>query len=203
MSRRQTVSPKEKKSFHHGNLRQALLLAARERLEKVGHERLSLRELAGSAGVSTAAPYHHFRSKEALLRALADDALEQLGVIFEHALRLEADPAQRLREACRSYLELAARQPNLYRLIFVDNSHWVEQEIRSRGLSPSYEMFERLVREVAVDVSAAPGAVATACWSLLHGFALLRMSDRLVHGGSSPQLERVVLDSVLRIAANR
>lgn len=186
------------KAFHHGNLREALLQAARERLEREGHERLSLRELADAVGVSPAAPYRHFRTKEALLNALADEGLDELGVSFERALGLEAGPAERLREACRFYLEFAQRRPNVYRLIFLENARRVE-EVVSRGASPSYAMFERLVGEAAG--GAARPSLTTACWSLIHGFALLRMSGRLVQAGDPRQLEGAVLDSLLRIAA--
>ncbi len=203
MKKGQTISTKAAKTFHHGNLREALLRMAREKLEKEGHERLSLRELAGDVGVTTGAPYRHFGSREALLRALADDGLNELGVVFERALQLEAEPEQRLREACRSYLEFARRRPNLYRLIFVDNGHWVEEEVVSRGTLPSYEMFKRLVQEAAGNTLQTLGSVTTACWSLIHGFAVLRMSGRLAQEGNPQQLEHAVLDSVLRIAVSQ
>lgn len=203
MNKRQTISTNATRTFHHGNLRAALLHAAREKLEKDGHERLSLRELAENVGVTTGAPYRHFRSREALLCALADDGLNELGVVFERALQLKAEPEQRLREACRSYLEFAQQRPNLYRLIFVDNGHWVEEEIVSRGTLPSYEMFKRLVQEAAGSTLQTLGAVTTACWSLIHGFAVLRMSGRLAQEGNPRQLEHAVLDSVLRIAVSQ
>ncbi|NBS67250.1 MAG: TetR/AcrR family transcriptional regulator, partial [Betaproteobacteria bacterium] len=54
-------------SYHHGNLREALLEAGLELLRKDGAESLGLRELARQAGVSRTAPYRHFESKEALI----------------------------------------------------------------------------------------------------------------------------------------
>ncbi len=58
-------------SYHHGDLRTALLDAAAKRLAKHGVESLSLRKLAEDAGVSRTAPYHHFKDKSALLSAIA------------------------------------------------------------------------------------------------------------------------------------
>ena len=63
---------KPEASYHHGDLRTALISAARHILETEGREALSLRAAARAAGVSQAAPYHHFASKEALLAAIAD-----------------------------------------------------------------------------------------------------------------------------------
>src|SRR2546428_5567598 len=66
-------------TYHHGNLRTALLRAAGERLEKQGITALSLREAARRVGVSHNAPYRHFADREALLAALAAQGFEMLG----------------------------------------------------------------------------------------------------------------------------
>ena len=66
-------------TYHHGNLRTALLNAARELAAENTIDSITLREVARRAGVSHAAPYHHFADKRALLRALAIDAFTELG----------------------------------------------------------------------------------------------------------------------------
>ena len=67
------------RSYHHGNLRAALLAAAEDTLARRGARDLSLRELAREAGVSHAAPRRHFVDKQALLDALAEDGFNRLG----------------------------------------------------------------------------------------------------------------------------
>ena len=68
----------KKKDYHHGDLRNALLAAAREELIEKGPEKFSLRGCAKRAGVSHAAPAHHFKDTEALLQAVAADGFAQL-----------------------------------------------------------------------------------------------------------------------------
>ena len=65
--------PHDSRPYHHGDLRRALIDAARALLEREGAAALSLRAVAREAGVSPAAPYHHFKDKSELLQAVADE----------------------------------------------------------------------------------------------------------------------------------
>src|SRR5216117_2127251 len=96
-------------TYHHGNLRTALLRAAGERLEKQGITALSLREAARRAGVSHNAPYRHFADREALLAALAAEGFAML------AERLRGQPGREMGEA---YVRFALEQPQRFRLMF-------------------------------------------------------------------------------------
>jgi len=69
--RRRNASKPRRPPYHHRNLRNALILAALNALPEAGADGLSLRDIARRAGVSPAAPYHHFSDKQALLRAIA------------------------------------------------------------------------------------------------------------------------------------
>jgi AcrR family transcriptional regulator len=68
----------EPKPYHHGDLRRALIDAARRLLEAEGPSALSLRAVAREAGVSPAAPYHHFKDKAELLEAVAQEGWAKL-----------------------------------------------------------------------------------------------------------------------------
>ena len=74
------------RTYHHGNLRAALLDEAERSLSRRGASELSLRELARAVGVSHAAPRRHFPDKQALLDALAEDGFERLGRVLRDAL---------------------------------------------------------------------------------------------------------------------
>jgi AcrR family transcriptional regulator len=105
--------------YHHGNLRQSLLDNSLNLLRKEGLEGLSLRRLAELSGVSRAAPYHHFKDKQALLAAVAEQGFQQLeqlllAVVSDEQTALE----QRLQQAVRGYLQFAQTQPALYQLMF-------------------------------------------------------------------------------------
>src|SRR5437016_7879863 len=96
-------------TYHHGNLRTALLRAAGERLEKQGITALSLREAARRVGVSHNAPYRHFADRETLLAALAAQGFDEL------AAAVASGPPARMGEA---YVSFALEHPQRFRLMF-------------------------------------------------------------------------------------
>ena len=75
----------EARPYHHGDLRRALIEAARRILEAEGPSALSLRAVAREAGVSPAAPYHHFKDKTELLEAVAQEGWEMLDEVIAKA----------------------------------------------------------------------------------------------------------------------
>ena len=96
-------------TYHHGDLRAALLKAAARTLEKDGPDAISLRDLARSADVSHNAPYRHFADRRALLAALADEGYQQL--LHE----LEGKP---WREQAVAYVRFALANPERFKLMF-------------------------------------------------------------------------------------
>ena len=103
------------RTYHHGNLRAALLARAEEAL--AAGEDLSLRELARRAGVSHAAPRRHFADKQALLDALAEDGFERLGALLASAAVGE-DFSARLLGFARAYVGFAVEHAALLELMF-------------------------------------------------------------------------------------
>src|SRR5665213_3923660 len=85
----------ESRPYHHGDLRRALVDAARRILEAEGPTALSLRAVAREAGVSPAAPYHHFKDKAELLDAVADEGWQMLDAGMAKA-KAAADPRDKL-----------------------------------------------------------------------------------------------------------
>ena len=96
-------------TYHHGELRPALLRAAAKILENEGRDAISLRDLARRAGVSHNAPYRHFADRQALLAALAEDGFTLL------ATALQGKP---WREQATAYLGFALANPERFRLMF-------------------------------------------------------------------------------------
>src|SRR5438067_10529970 len=105
--------PPEGRSYHHGDLRRALMDAARRLLETEGPAAMSLRAVAREAGVSPAAPYHHFKDKSELMGAIVSEGWALLGdAMFEaHA----AHPDDSL-AVIMSYVRFARSRPALYRV---------------------------------------------------------------------------------------
>src|SRR5580658_4478336 len=104
--------------YHHGDLSRALVDAARRILEAEGPAALSLRAVAREAGVSPAAPYHHFKDKTELLEAVAHGGWEALGDSIVEARRSAASPAAAMSNIGMSYLHFAQDNPALYRLMY-------------------------------------------------------------------------------------
>ena len=146
-------------SYHHGDLRSALLQAAGELLEKQGLGALSLREAARRAGVSHNAPYRHFPDREALLAALAAEGFALLSEGFKGAGR----------EGGLAYVRFALKHPQRFRLMFgglVPIARY--PELREQG-TRAHRGLEDAFRELGEDAPLA----AAAAWSLVHGLANL------------------------------
>jgi AcrR family transcriptional regulator len=109
--------------YHHGNLRATLLETAQILVGEVGIDGFSLRELARRANVSPAAPYHHFKDKAALIRALAQESQERLGVASQAALEGITHPMRRLSALGVAYVVYAFEHPSEFRIMFRRELH--------------------------------------------------------------------------------
>ncbi|HEX6835154.1 MAG TPA: TetR/AcrR family transcriptional regulator, partial [Polyangia bacterium] len=107
-----------KKRYHHGDLRRTLLDAALAIVAQAGPGALSLRELAREAGVSHAAPYRHFASREALVITLAAEGFLGLGAEMARSAEGETNPLRRLRAMGVAYVSYAVSHPGHFRLMF-------------------------------------------------------------------------------------
>jgi AcrR family transcriptional regulator len=106
----------EPRPYHHGDLRRALVDAAQRVLERDGPQALSLRAVAREAGVSPAAPYHHFKDKNDLLNALAEEGFHGLGDALK--AEFEQDPGHHLSTMGLAYVKFARANPALYRVMY-------------------------------------------------------------------------------------
>jgi AcrR family transcriptional regulator len=159
--------------YHHGDLSRALVDAGRRILEAEGAAALTLRAVAREAGVSPAAPYHHFKDKTELLEAVAQGGWEALNEAIAAARRGAATPGDGLREIGLAYVNFARSNPALYRLMY-DTS-------RDRTAMPKPanedESGYHEVRCALVDAGADPSddrelQLATiAAWCAAHGLA--------------------------------
>jgi AcrR family transcriptional regulator len=169
-------------TYHHGDLRAALLIAAAAEIERIGYENLSLRELAASLGVSRSAPYRHFVDRRALLAALAAEGFDELAAIYRKAIGTGKTPRTRLASSGRAYLAFAAERPQLFRLMFASDLFGAGPLDPSliKAAGDCYEVFEGLVAATLDDLDdSAIKAATIAVMSSTYGFALLRMGDRL------------------------
>jgi AcrR family transcriptional regulator len=110
------VSTSAAKAYHHGDLRRALIETARRLVEETGPDKLTMRVVAARIGVSPAAPYRHFASRELLLAAVVAEAFHELADVIDGESR--TDPLTALHTVLAEYVRFALRTPQLYRLMF-------------------------------------------------------------------------------------
>ncbi|MFG2620321.1 TetR/AcrR family transcriptional regulator [Streptomyces sp. NPDC048507] len=187
-------------SYHHGNLRAALLERAETVLAEAGAEGLSLRGLARDLGVSHAAPARHFRDRQALLDALAVSGFTALNA----RMRAAADGARgpvgvRLAELGQAYLGFAVGHTALLDLMFTakhaDGSSAELRELGHESLRIVAELMAEGQRDGAVRAGD-PVRLAQVAFSTVHGLATLAVAG-LLEDSPLPAMTELALEVVL------
>ena len=187
-------------AYHHGNLRETLLQAADLLLTERGAQGLTLRDVAKAAGVSHAAPYHHFASLNDLLAAVAERAFISLGDAIEQAASAQ-DPTERLMQVAEAYVACARARPAHFRLMFgpllaQKNDYPLFKAAASRAFGAL------LAAACAYDAKNGP-ELALCGWSLSHGLSNLiidgALDDLPVPVGDTDGLVRVLVKRALGV----
>lgn len=170
--------------YHHGALRDALLKAAETVLERDGLVGLTLRAVARQAGVSHAAPTHHFGDLAGLLSELAAIGFQRFGGAMRQAM-LTAAPEQQGLASARAYVAYAEANPGMYSLMFrAERLDYARPALRAAADAS----FDGLARAVGAgrQEQGAEGALSLDqagrilhAWSLVHGYSMLLLDGRL------------------------
>lgn len=169
-------------TYHHGDLRAALLQAAAELLEEQGLAALSVRETARRAGVSHNAPYRHFPNRDSLLAALAAEGFRMLD---------EALAAKGTRESGEAYVRFALAHPQRFQLMFT---------LRHPELRPKARGIHRTLERAFTGLGADANVAGAAAWSLMHGLAQLLVDG---HFENSAGFAKTVLGAMRFAVAAR
>jgi AcrR family transcriptional regulator len=166
-------------SYHHGNVTQATLDAARSMLDRLPAQDISLREVARSAGLSHAAPYRHFPERAQFLVALAERCLTELVSAQRAALAAHTDSADRLVALGAGYVAYGAANPHAFALIFdptVAPPHAPPPRLASL-IGEHSAMLAGCVADALstgrLAPTAGPDTIAMALWGLVHGLTHL------------------------------
>ena len=183
------------KNYHHGNLQQSLVQEATWMISEVGVEGLSMRSLAERVGVSRTAAYHHFRDKNALLCAIAEQGFQHWRLHFARLLEQKpVDIEQWLIAFTRSYLDFAQQHQEEYDLMFgrpVWKNGQPTESLKSESSAcfQSYVEFIRTWQRLGVFSEKVDCLrLAQVSWSTLHGMS------RLINDGI--YLDRESVDSM-------
>ena len=204
-------TPPKQRSYHHGDLRQALVRSALEILSEAGVGGLTLRAAARRARVSAMAPYRHFADKEALLAAVAEYGFRELAARLTAATAMAADPRAGLAALGVAYVLFACDQPSLFKLMFgptieKKSGHPVLDEAGSACFNALRQAVEAAK---FFEGDSDGGDVSLACWSLVHGLSALIVDGRLAEYDSDPaeavatRLTRLLSDSLAALAAKK
>jgi AcrR family transcriptional regulator len=171
-------------SYHHGNLRAALIDTAVEQARSGGAAAVVLRDAARRTGVSHNAAYRHFADREALLAEVAHRGMQAL----EEAMRarLAGVPArepgqrarQRLQETGRAYVHFALAEPGLFTVAFAPKDAAKGTPGREGPYGILADVLDELVAAGVLPPERRPGAELT-CWAAVHGFAVLALQGPL------------------------
>lgn len=189
------------KPYHHGDLAEALLRAAGELLAESGPERFSLRECARRAGVSHAAPTHHFGDARGLLTAYAARGFEALAEILHEASGATDEPVARLQALGEAYVEFAMEHPARYQLMFRSSQTDADMPLLSDAAQAAWAALAIAVAatrgtEPARDSSDPHAALA---WATVHGLALLLIDGRMAPARTGAW-RRVARDTLAALA---
>jgi len=167
----------EKPRYHHGALQGALLAAAEAELAETGLEAFSLRQVARRAGVSHAAPAHHFGDAGGLLTALAAEGFRQFIAAMEgQQAAAPPDPRAQIVAAGQGYIAFATERPALFRLIFSSGRpDFAAPELAAA----SSQAFQHLSRLVGAATGGGDPVDIAAVWAMAHGLADLMAAGRL------------------------
>jgi AcrR family transcriptional regulator len=157
------------RAYHHGDLRNGLLEAARAILEEESLAALTLRAVARKAGVSHAAPYRHFPNHEALLVELSIEGFDELREALSEAAKAQGSESDKIANIGAAYMRFVAQRPALARLMF-------------GGQLPNRDQFPALAHKadsIGQEIGEAlhDSALGLAVWSAVHGLAMLVLEN--------------------------
>jgi AcrR family transcriptional regulator len=167
---------KSRSTYHHGDLKAALLAAARDLLDEGGVPAVSLREAARRVGVTPAASYRHFADKDALLVALAVQGFDEFAEAMKAAF---ADAEEPMADMGVAYVQFAVERPGLFRLM-------LGPAVADRSRSP--ELLDAIARSTQLfysgmktrkDVKPDDPVAALRSWATMHGLATLAIDQML------------------------
>jgi AcrR family transcriptional regulator len=190
--------------YHHGDLKNALILAGVEILANEGIAALSLRKVARRAGVSHSAPYAHFPDKQALIAAISTEGFRRLYDQLKSAIQpYKTDPQQQIIACARSYRDFATNERDIFKIMF---SGILEQEKEYPDfVEVSQATFNLLVEIVSACQAAnilrpAPAdLMVVSIWGQVHGIVSLVLEKQISH----TVLDQHNLDEILLFALNQ
>lgn len=199
--RREKTQVSRARPYHHGHLREVVLAAAIEEIEAVGTARLSMREIAKRAGVSHAAPAHHFGDKAGIFTAIATQGFQ---LLYESGIEAAAGRPDALLDTGIAYITFALGHRAHFEVMFRPDLCHTEEPEYVAARDRSFDVLFSLVgRDLPPGHEALVVPTSVAAWSIAHGFATLwldgNLEPRLGEGASFESLVPQLLDGFVAL----
>ena len=176
---------RNKKTYHHGDLKPALIEAGLAELEEKGLQALSLRSIAARVGVSHTAPKNHFDGLSGLLTAIAAVGFTRHAEAMRRGVETHPPGETRLRAACNGYIRFAVENPALFRLMFSSALCKMDDPALKQAGGRSYQVLREIAHGLDWDKADAPDAPQRTewmLWSMVHGYAMLLIEGQIPLG---------------------
>ncbi len=173
---------KKTRSYHHGDLKAAMIKAALQLVREKGPRGFTLNEASRTAGVSVSAPYNHFKDKDALLAEIVLLGNRTLETELQAAAVTGAPPREKLLAVYLAYVRFAERHPDLFAVMFqsgIDKTHYPEVQASS---AKAFEVAALLTLQIEPSQTSAQ-QLALAIWTMAHGFATLSVEGAITGVG--------------------
>ncbi|EED33103.1 transcriptional regulator, TetR family [gamma proteobacterium NOR5-3] len=190
------------KTYHHGDLRNALIVGAAEIIEESGSLNFAMADAARRAGVSTAAPYRHFRDRDALLEAVSQLAFYGLGLSVRDAVEnTEHGSIEGIIAIGQTYIDYVIRKAAFYDLMWGDaGARSMDADSFDKKASGFYVLVDAVDaytrKQGLKDIDLLDLAVQL--WSMVHGMSAISMSGKLPYFYPDADIPKM-LDSSTRI----
>jgi AcrR family transcriptional regulator len=187
------------RGYHHGGLREAVVVEGLRLLRTSDADALSLREIARNVGVSATAIYRHFPDKEALLKALAAAGFSLLGE--EQSAVAGAGDAEGFAAIGQAYVRFALMNPSLFRLMFSATPAHVHPDIESQKGSAAWLLRTGITGLMPPGSSKqAEFAAMLRAWSLVHGLSMLILDKQVDRATAEAMIADIVSMDSLKLA---
>ena len=176
-----TPIKKPARSYHHGDLKTALVEAAASIVRTKGLDALTLREVARRTGVSAAAPYRHFPDRRALVAAVAERGFVRLGEAMIAGMQ-SAGGRGGFKQVALAYVEFGLANPAEYRVMFgpemADTRDFPSLRETGRGVLGGVAETVSQLQNAGLIGPGDPWLMASALWSTLHGLVMLTLDGQ-------------------------
>lgn len=187
----------ESKSYHHGDLRRALIETGIEIIGREGEDKLSLRKAAAKCGVSNAAPYAHFKSKDEFINAMQQHVMELFTASLEKTAKEYADDPSLLSMLGKTYVMFFYNNPLYYDFLFsrknicIDLSLTDFDKTENQPIAVLQRAAASVFRKSGLSEEAIRNKVI-AMWALVHGLSAIAAMPNVKYDGWERNIEEII-----------